>query len=435
MSDFASRWDADLRAFAERLLRFDTTDGDEAPAQAFVRERLDDLGFETYEWIADAERLAQHDSFPDDPDEIPVAGRPSVGGVLELGDPDAGPTLVMNGHVDVVPVARDSWSSDPFDPTWREGERGDAGGANDETLTARGAADMKCGLATCVFAAKHLHERATGDSPADSALDGRLVVESVVGEEAGGVGAAASALSNPYPFERDAGIIAEPTDLRPVTASEGSLMKRLRLTGRSAHAATRWRGVDVLPYFEEIRRAFRDLESERGERVAHPLYDRFPVPWPVVVGRVEAGDWASSVPSELTAELRIGVAPGETVAEVEETFDQRLAELVADDEWLAEHPPEFERFSVQFKPSEIDADEPVVGAVQRAMERHGLDDTDPRGATYGADARWYIETGIPTVMFGPGNIEQAHFPDETIRWSEVLTAGEVLADAAAEFLG
>ena len=423
MNDFARERDADLREFAEELLRYDTTRGDEAPAQRFVRERLDALGFETYEWTADAEELASHDSFPDDPDEIPVADRPSVAGLLELGDPDAGRTLVLNGHVDVVPAARESWSSDPFEPTWRELD-------GDERLTARGAGDMKCGLAACVFAAKHL------EATAPNSLDGRVVVESVVGEESGGIGAAAAALSNPYPFERDAAIIAEPTDLRPVTAVEGSLMKRLRLEGRSAHAATRWRGEDVLPRFEEIRRAFRDLETERGETVAHPRYDEFPVPWPVVVGRVEAGDWASSVPADLTAEFRIGVAPGETVAEVEETFDQRLAEVVADDDWLADHPPEFERFSVQFEPAEIDADEPVVGAVQRAMEANDLGGprTEPRGATYGADSRWYVEAGIPTVLFGPGTIEQAHFPDETVVWKDVLTAGEVLADAAEAFL-
>ncbi|NHN61018.1 MULTISPECIES: M20/M25/M40 family metallo-hydrolase [Halorussus] len=424
MDDFASERGPDLREFAATLLRYDTTGGNEAPAQAFVREKLDDLGFETYEWTADAAELAAHPSFPDDTDAIPVEGRPSVGGVLEFGNPDAGPTLVLNGHVDVVPAAGESWSSDPFEPTWRDEEGADG----TETLTARGAADMKCGLAACVFAAKHLAESAPVD------LDGRLVVESVAGEEEGGIGAAAAALSNPYPFERDAAIIAEPTDLRPVVASEGSLMKRLRIEGRSAHAATRWRGVDVLPYFEEIRRTFRDLEAERCETVAHPLYEAFPVPWPVVVGRVEAGDWASSVPAELAAELRIGVAPGETVAEVEAAFEERLAGLVAADDWLADHPPEFERFSVQFEPSEIDPDEPVVGAVQRAMAANDLDDAEPRGATYGADARWYIEAGVPTVMFGPGSIEQAHFPDETVGWSAVLTAGQVLADAAAEFL-
>ncbi|WP_158055364.1 M20/M25/M40 family metallo-hydrolase [Halorussus halophilus] len=431
MNDFAD-YDADLRAFVEDLLCFDTTGGEEAPANEWFREQLDAMGFETYAWTADADELSSHRSFPDDPAEIAVENRPSVGGVLEFGDPDAGPTLVLNGHVDVVPVARESWSSDPFEPVWRESDdQNDDGDENNDdtepTLTARGAADMKSGLATCVFAAKHLHD-------SDHDLDGRLVVESVVGEEAGGIGAAAAAQSNPYPFERDAAIIAEPTELRPIVASEGSLMKRLKLTGRSAHAATRWRGVDVLPYFEQIRREFASLESERGESVNHPLYERFPVPWPVVVGRVEAGSWASSVPAELTAELRIGVAPGETVVEVEAQFEERLAQLVADDEWLAEHPPEFERFSIQFEASEIDTDEPVVGALQRAMEANDLADTDPRGATYGADARHYIEAGIPTVMFGPGSIEQAHFPDETITWSEVLTAGEVLSGAAREFL-
>ncbi|WP_135828113.1 M20/M25/M40 family metallo-hydrolase [Halorussus halobius] len=427
MDEFASARDADLRALTEDLLRVDTTDGNEAPAQERVREQLSDLGFETYEWTADADALADHPSFPDDPAEIDVAGRPSVAGVLEFGDPDAGPTLVLNGHVDVVPVARESWSSDPFEPTW--GERADG----TETLTARGAADMKTQLALLVFVAKHLHESAEG-AAADSPFDGRLVIESVVGEESGGIGAAAAALSNPYPFERDAAIIAEPTELRPVTAAEGCVMKRLRIEGRSAHAASRWRGVDVLPYFEEIRRAFRELESERGESVTHPLYAEFPVPWPVVFGTVAAGDWASSVPADLVAEVRIGVAPGETVAEVESAFDERLAEIVAADEWLTDHPPEFDRFSVQFEPSEIDPDEPVVGAVQRAMDRHGLgDDTAPRGATYGADARWYVEAGIPAVLFGPGSIDEAHFPDETIAWPEVLTAGEVLVDAVREF--
>jgi acetylornithine deacetylase len=420
MDDFAEERDAELRAFIERLLRFDTTDGAEAPAQRWLRDRLDELGFETYEWTADAEALADHPSFPDDPAKIPVEDRPSVGGVLEFGDPDAGRTLVLNGHVDVVPAARESWSSDPFEPTW-------SGPDGDERLAARGAADMKTGLATCVFAAKHLDESATD-------LDGRVVVESVVGEEEGGIGAAAAARSNPYPFGRDAAIIAEPTDLRPIVASEGSVMKRLHLTGRSAHAASRWQGVDVLPKFEAIRGAFADLEAERGESVTHPLYDDFPVPWPVVVGTVDAGSWASSVPAELTAEMRLGVAPAETVSEVEAEFEQRLAEVVADDEWLVEHPPTFERFSVQFEPSEISPDEPVVRAVQRAMDARGLGDTEPRGATYGADARHYIEAGVPTVMFGPGTVEQTHFPDEHIEWPEVLTAGDVLVAAAREFL-
>ncbi|WP_331234774.1 ArgE/DapE family deacylase [Natronorarus salvus] len=401
-----------LRAFLDRLLRFDTTDGNEAEAQAWFAEELDRMGFEVYEWEADPEEFAAHPSFPDDPGAIDVEGRPSVGGVFDLGS--GGETLVLNGHVDVVPADLDSWSSDPFDPVW-EGDR----------LTARGAVDMKSGLAACVFAALALAER--------EGLSGRVVVESVAGEEEGGIGAAAAALSNPYPFERDAAIVAEPTGLEPVIATEGSLMKRLRIKGRSAHAATTWRGESVLPHFERIRQAFSDLETERGDRLSHPLYEGFPIPLPVNCGTVRAGSWASSVPAALEAEFRIGVAPDETVSEVEAEFEQRLADVAAESEWLTDHPPSFERFSIQFEPSEIDPEEGIVRVVSDALAAYGREG-GPRGATYGADSRHYVEAGIPTVLFGPGNIDQAHFPDETMSVSELEEGTTLLADAAARYL-
>jgi len=406
----------DVREFAAALVEFESTDGEEAAVSAWLSERLDEFGFEVYEWTADAGRLAAHSSFPDDPADILVADRPSVGGVLEFGDPDAGPTVVLNGHVDVVPADASRWASPPFAARW-----------DGDELRGRGAADMKSGLAGCVFAARRLAE-------SDRDLDGRVVVEGVVGEEAGGVGAAAAALDNPYPFDRDAVIVAEPTELAPVVACEGSLMKRLELTGRSAHAATPWRGEDVLGHFDEIRAAFEALAAEREARVTHPLYEEFPTKWPVVCGTVEAGEWASTVPASLTAEWRIGVAPGETVAEVEREFDDALADVVADSEWLQAHPPTFERFSVQFEPSEVRSDEPIVRTVAAALREHGVGDPEPRGVTYGADARHYVDAGIPTVLFGPGTIEQAHFPDETIDATEVETFVDVAADAVASFL-
>jgi Acetylornithine deacetylase/Succinyl-diaminopimelate desuccinylase and related deacylases len=405
------------RSFVESFLRFDSVTGSERAAQEWFRDRLADRGLETYTWESDPELLADHDSFPDDPEEIDTAGGPNVAGVATFGDPEAGPTVVLNGHCDVVPVERASWSSDPFEPTW------DAAG---EVLTARGAADMKSGLSACLFAVEQLRERA-GDT-----LDGRVVVESVVDEEAGGSGAATAALSNPYPFERDCAIVAEPTDLRPVTATEGSVMVRLGLQGRSAHAATRWRGESVLPQFERVRAAFRELEQERAERVTHPLYERFETPWPVVAGTVEAGSWASSVPAELTAEFRLGVAPGETVTEVETAFRDRLAAVAAEEGWER---PTLERFSVQFEPAVTPQDTTVVETLQTAVAANDTDlRTEPTGATYGADSRHYVAAGIPTVLFGPGTIEAAHFPDEHVAWADVETATTVLTDTLSRLL-
>lgn len=407
--------DAAMRTFAERLLAYPSTDGEEAEAAAFVAEALDDLGFETATWEPDPDVLSQDSAFPP-METLDLDDRVSVGGVLEFGDPDAGPTLVLNGHFDVVPVEEAEWETDPWEPTW-----------DGDDLYARGAADMKAGLTACVFAAKALHD-AHGDD-----LDGRVVVEAVAGEEEGGLGAAQSAKASPWGFERDACIVAEPTELRPVTATEGSAMMELELEGRSAHAATRWRGESVLPHFEAIREAFVALEAEREERVTHPLYEGYPVKWPVNFGTVRAGSWASSVPASLTAQVRIGVAPGETVEEVEAEFRERLESVAADREWLREHPPRFERFSVQFTAAEVDEGARVVERLQAAMRARDLDAT-PTGATYGADSRHYLDAGIPTVIFGPGSIDVAHYPNEHVHWPEVETARAVLADAARRFL-
>ena len=439
--------DFDMREFVADLCRHRSTAGEEAAAAEFVEHALADLDFETYAWDADPAVLADHPSFPDDLGSAAVDGRRSVAGVLELGgadeNPDASrradedastPTLVLNGHLDVVPAEPTEWSSDPFEPVWGDaGDRGGSDEASGETLTARGAADMKSGLAACVGAAVDVREGVV-DGSIDLPPSGlRLVVEAVAGEEDGGYGAATAALANPYPFERDAAIVAEPTELRPVVACEGSLMARLEIDGRSAHAATRWRGEDVLPRFEAVREAFMELETERGESVEHRLYGEFSAPWPVVCGRVEAGSWASTVPATLEAEFRIGVAPGETVAEVEAAFRERLERVAAEDPWLRERPPRFERFSVQFEPAEIAADERIVEAVRAGVAATNLPDVEPRGATYGADSRHFVAAGIPAVLFGPGTIDEAHYPDETISWDEVVRGRDAIAAAAARF--
>lgn len=409
--------DSTMRELIEEALSFESYPGDEAPFQRWFRDRLEEFGFRTYEWEPDPEVLATHDSFPP-LEELDLEARPSVAGVLELGDPDAGPTVVLNGHADVVPVDREAWSGDPFEPRW-EGDE----------LLARGAADMKCGLFACVFAAREIADRNEHED-----LDGRVVVESVAGEEEGGLGAATAAARNPYPFDRDACVIAEPTDLEPVVATAGSLMKRLKLRGRSAHAARKWEGESVLPQFERIRSAFESLERERAERVRHPLYEGYENPWTVNVGTVSAGSWASTVPATLEAELRIGVAPGESLEAVEAEFQDCLDRVVEASDWLSSHPPTFERFSVQFESAEIDPDEPIVEAITGALRGRGSHDPTVRGATYGTDARHYIASGLPTVVFGPGTPDRAHQPDERVDWNDVLAAKELLADAAESYL-
>lgn len=414
MSEFKEKYGDKLRQFSEDLVQFESTRGSEASAQKRVKQELSKLGFDIVEWEAKAEVLSSLSSFPD-AEDIKAKNRPSVAGVLEFGNPNDGPTLVLNGHIDVVPVDRSLWETDPFKPVWDDG-----------SLIARGAADMKTNLALLTYVARYVYEQYRTE------LDGRIVVESVTGEEEGGIGAPMAAIDNPYEFERDAAIIAEPTDLSVVTATEGVLIKELTITGRSAHAATRWRGESVLPYFNKIREAFLDLEEERHTRERHSLYE-YPINWPVNIGVVDAGDWASSVPARLEAMIRIGVSPNESLSQVEEEFDEQIRSVVAESEWLSAHPPTFKRSSIQFEPFELNTDKPIVRALRQSITKFGNDDT-PVGKTYSSDSRFYNEYGIPTVLFGPGTIDQAHFPNETIEWQDVLDAATILTDTCADYL-
>lgn len=415
-SHHAEAYDERIRSLALDLIRIDTTDGNEQPAQARFEEALTEAGADDIvRWEAAPEHFDRDPAFVDiDAEEL--ADRPNVAGIFEFGDPEAGNTLVLNGHMDVVPVNEASWDTDPFEPTW-EGDR----------LYGRGSADMKSGLAGLLYAVVAFRERYGDD------FDGRIVVESVVGEETGGVGAKASVEESPYDFQRDGVIIAEPTEQRMVTATEGSLMVTLAIEGRSAHAATRWRGESVLPHFETVRRAFEALEAERNEQVTHPLYEEYPIAWPVNFGIVEAGSWASSVPAHLESDVRIGVAPGETIDEVERAFRDRLQSVIDDSDWLQTHPPTMVRRDIQFTPAEVDQAAPVVRALQTSLDSHGLE-SSARGATYGADSRHFVENGIPAVVFGPGSIDRAHFPNEYIEWNEVLETVDIVAEAAREFL-
>lgn len=404
-----------LREIAENLLSYETISGNEEPAQKWLKNKLDDLGFKTYTWNPDSDVYSAHSSFPP-VEQLHLKNRPSVAGVLEFGDADEGRTLVLNGHIDVVPVEHQHWTSNPFEPTW-QGER----------LIARGSVDMKSQLAMCIVAAIVVRDNFDG-------LDGRIVVESVSGEEMGGLGAATSAHSNPYPFQRDGVIVAEPTDLRIVTATEGSAMIKMEIFGRSAHAARRWVGEDVLPLFEQVRQAAYKFESERSKMVKHDLFEKFEIPWPIVFGRIEAGNWASSVPAHLVAEARLGVAPGETVNEVIDSFEEYIYKTIEYNDWLSEHPPTIESFGVQFEPAEIMPDEDVVKSIQNSMKASNMQYIEPVGETYGADSRHYIAAGIPTVLFGPGQLDVAHYPDESIFWPDVELATEIIADSVHRFM-
>jgi acetylornithine deacetylase len=274
-------------------------------------------------------------------------------------------------------------------------------------------------------------------------LRGRLCVASVVGEEDGGTGTLATLLRG---HSADGAVVVEPTRLHVVRAQAGSLMFRLIVRGSSAHGCVREEGVSAVEKFVPLFAALRRLEAERcgqahgGAAVAgdpaDPLFAAYRLPWPIEVGTVRAGDWASSVPGALVAEGRYGVAVGEDPADARRVFEAAIDRAVSADAWLVEHPPSVEWWGGRFDPAVTSASAAIVTAVVAAATDVTGSAPPVEGVTYGADMRLLVNAGgIPTVMFGPGDVRVAHMPDEYVPIEELRCAARALTVTAIRFCG
>jgi len=205
-------------------------------------------------------------------------------------------------------------------------------------------------------------------------------------------------------------------------------------------------GVSAIEKFLPLFGALRALEAERCGVVrgdtpaagdaADPLFCGYRLPWPIEIGTLRAGDWASSVPETLVAEGRYGVAIGEEPADARRTFEVAIARAAAADEWLAVHPPVVEWWGGHFDPAVTDVSDPIVITVVEALRSVMGSPAPVTGVTYGADMRLLVNAaGVPTVLFGPGDVRVAHMPDEYVPVDQLHVAARTLVLAALRFCG
>ncbi|MGY1751905.1 ArgE/DapE family deacylase [Blastococcus sp. SYSU D01042] len=330
------------------------------------------------------------------------------------GAEDGTPALVLAGHTDVVPpgdLAR--WPGDPFTPRLAGGE-----------LHGRGACDMKGGVVASLAAVAALRT-------AGVRLRRPLALHGVVGEEDGGLGAWAALRRG---HGGDLCVIPEPTAGAVVTAHAGALTFRLEVTGRAAHAAMRDRGVSAVELFATVHAGLRAFEAER-QRGADPRFGDARFPYGLSIGRVQAGDWASSVPDRLVAEGRYGVRIGEPVEVARAALAERLTELCAADPWLADHPVRLSWTGGEFASGALPPGSPLLPAVRAAVEDAGGGVPPERALAAGTDLRLYAAAGIPTLHFGPGDLNLAHGPEERVPVAEVVTAARAFALLALRTCG
>ena len=403
-----------LVALLQELIAVPSVTGSaaESDAQHRVGRRLDGYGLDTDLWQID---LAATLSDPDFPGL--EAARDEAWGLVGSwtgSDPDA-PTVVLNGHIDVVPPGDlSAWSGSPWSGAVRDGQ-----------VYGRGACDMKGGLACQLLAVEVL--RAAGVQ-----LRGSLQLQSVVGEEDGGLGTFATLRRG---YRGDLAVVCEPTSTNLVTANAGALTFRLTVPGLAVHASMRNEGVDAIDKYLLVHVALRDLEARRN-RDAHPLMSHLSLPYPLSVGTVRAGDWASSVPDLLVAEGRLGVALGEPVEAARAELERVVAEVCASDAWLAINPVRVAWVGGQFASSFLPDDNPLVPLVTGAHRRVTGRSPAVFGAPWGSDIRLLADLGgVPALHYGPGNVRKAHGPDESVPVEDLVTVTRSLVMLVARACG
>jgi acetylornithine deacetylase len=412
--DAATEVDAARSELLDLLTRLVTTPSvsgtdPEHEIQADLAAELAGDGLDVDHWQLPMTELAAEPDFPG----VEVDRNQAWGVVGRLAGSGGGRSLMLNGHVDVVPTGDlAAWSMpDPFSGTVRAGE-----------LHGRGACDMKAGLAAAVVAARAVRR-------AGVPLRGDLLVACVPAEEDGGMGTYGLLRRG---WRADACVVPEPTGLDLVPANAGALTFRLRVPGRATHASRRTEGVSALEKFLPVLAALRDLEVRRN-RDPDPLLARWPIAYPLSIGTVRSGDWASTVPDLLEAEGRLGVALDEPVEQARADLEAAVAEACAGDAWLREHPVAVEWWGGQFASGRLPAGSDLPDRVRRAHGRAGGGPQEVWAGPYGSDLRLLTGLGgVPTLHYGPGDSALAHAPDERVPLEDVLTTARALALLAVD---
>jgi len=387
----------------------------ESEMQHHLARHLDRLGMDVDLWSVDLPELRTHPDFPGS--EAPREEAWGLVGTSADGDDD-GPTVILQGHVDVVPTGDPrQWAGDPFVPRT-------AG----DIVYGRGACDMKAGLVANLAALAALAAiRADG-----ARLRGRVAAHFVVSEEDGGLGAFATLQRG---HSGDACIITEPTSGAMVTANAGALTFRIEVPGKATHASTRSAGVSAIDAYLPIHQALARLEARRNID-PDPLMAQSPIPYALSVGLIQAGDWASSVPDSLVAEGRLGVRLGEEPAAAMAEFEACVAEACQGDPWLREHPAVVTWPGGRFASGRLAAGHPLAGSVRAAhADAVGGAALREHGAPYGSDLRLYAAAGIPTLQFGPGDVRLAHSPQEQVPVSEIVAVARTLVLSVLRTVG
>ena len=399
-------WQRQL-SWLQTLVRFPGLRGQEAPCQDWIAREFAGRGWSVDRYTLDEVAMDHLPGFSPVMD-TDYARAVQVVATLRAPDPAAGRSLVLQGHVDVVPPGPgEMWADPPFEPVIRG-----------EWMNGRGAHDMKQGVAAMVFALDAL--AASGLAPA-----GDVFVQTVTEEESTGNGAL-STLARGYRAE--ACLIPEPSANTITRGHVGVMWFRLRVRGVPVHVATAQTGTNAIMASYALLHALSGLTARINARAReHAWFGDIPDPVKFNPGVIRGGDWASSTPAWCEVDCRIGLLPGTTLAEARAEVEQCVAEAASTDAFLANNKPEVIWNGFQADGFILDPGseaERVLGEAHQAVFQAPM---QARLGTGVNDTRFYgLYYGMPALCYGPAGQgahafdERAHLP--TLRQTTLAIA-------------
>ena len=399
-------------AFLQALVREPSLLGQEQSAQALMKSRFQALGLDVRELVIDEAKLKDHPGYS--PSIVSYDGRVNVIGVHEPRTV-RGRSLILNGHIDVVPVGAETlWARPPFEP-WIDGDR----------LHGRGSNDMKAGIVAYTMALQALQR--LGWQPA-----ARVVLQSVIEEECTGNGALACLLDG---YTADAAIIPEPLDV-VMSAQMGVMWLTLDVYGVPVHASVAHTGIGAIEFAQYLVEKLRELETQWNEpQHRHSMYCQHEHPVNFNLGRIEGGEWSSSVSTHCRVDLRLGFYPGVKPADVRQQVEALIREAHAVHPSQAAVKVEVSYHGFQAEGLVVDLQQPALQALMQAHHDITGQVCETRATTATTDVRFFHLYGnIPSTCYGPRGAN-IHGVDEWVSISSLQQVTAVLALYIARWCG
>ena len=411
--DWIREHESELIGFLQTLIRIPSVTGEEAEIQHFISDYVKSLGAEVDTFDTDPNLIQNHPAYIKTSQSY--KGRPNV--VATFKGTGGGKSLLLNGHVDVVPENADGgWRFPPRSAVIENGR-----------LYGRGASDMKSGIAAMTMAMKAVAE-------CGLKLKGDVIFEYVVDEETTGNAALDCALRG---YKADAGICCATSDMCIAPGCIGRYWFTIHVKGKAPIGIQKhYEGISAIELGYIVKHAIDEFEKFRKETVRHPYYEDINSTIPCTVLKISSG-LSSSYPEECELKGSMALVSDEDPNTIKKSFEHFIKSYCQEQSpWLKEHPVEIFWEGYNGEPSQVSADSPIVLSASTAYEEIMGEKPKIKGRRGPADNSYmtlYADT--PSIVFGPGITDEIHIVNESVLIKDYIDSIRILARMIINWCG